>query len=80
MSLRYARYPGFAHQQVSHQLTKGRSSPIVSPLIPSLHQVTECSRHSCSLGNMLRLAVTMVVTVVNLTVVAMVPVAPREGV
>ena len=29
---------------------------------------------------MLRLAVTMVVTVVNLTVVAMVPVAPREGV
>ena len=79
MSLRYARYPGFAHKQVSHQLTKCCSPPIVSPLISSLHQVTECSRHSCSPGTVLRLAVS-VVTMVGLAVVAMVPLAPRQGV
>ena len=44
----------------------------MSPLVSSLHQATECSRHPASQGNIIRLVLTMVTVMSVMTMVTVV--------
>ena len=58
-----ARYPRFAHQQVSHQLTECGPCPVRSWLAPC-HQFTECPGHRRGGWHRVKVVTTVMATVV----------------